>query len=80
MFGHERAALLGADVEVIVPERFRAAHRAQRTIYHADARIRTIDGELMGQRADGTEFPVDIRIGPLGVGGSFSPSSALYGI
>jgi PAS domain S-box-containing protein len=65
MFGFSRAALLGHDVEMIIPDRFRAAHRAQRAAYGAAPATRTIAGELAAKRADGSEFPVEIRISPL---------------
>jgi PAS domain S-box-containing protein len=65
MFGYARNQLIGQDVETIVPERFRAAHHAKRQTYQEAAATRTIAGELAAKRADGTEFPVEIRIGPL---------------
>src|SRR4051812_33990897 len=45
MFGYPRAVLLGRDVEMIIPERFRAAHRAKRSHYGGSATTRTIEGE-----------------------------------
>jgi PAS domain S-box-containing protein len=65
MFGYARDQLIGQDVETIVPERFRAAHHAKRHQYQEAPTTRTIAGELAAKRADGTEFPVEIRIGPL---------------
>ena len=65
MFGYTRDQLIGQDVERIVPERFRAAHHMQRQRYQEAPTTRTIAGELAAKRADGTEFPVEIRIGPL---------------
>jgi PAS domain S-box-containing protein len=65
LFGYARDQLIGQDVETIVPERFRAAHHAARRKYQHEPTTRTIAGELAAKRADGTEFPVEIRIGPL---------------
>lgn len=65
MFGYSRDDLLGHDVEMIVPDRFRAAHHAKRALYGEAPATRTIAGELAGKRADGSEFPVEIRISPL---------------
>jgi PAS domain S-box-containing protein len=62
LFGYTRDALLGRDVETVIPERFRAAHRAKREIYIDAPTTRTIGVELAGRRADGTEFPVEIRV------------------
>jgi PAS domain S-box-containing protein len=65
MFGYARNRLIGQDVETIIPERFRAAHHAKRQRYQHAPATRTIAGELAARRADGTEFPIEIRIGPL---------------
>src|SRR3954471_7193450 len=72
MFGYSRDDLLGHDVEMIVPERFRAVHRAKRARYGEAPATRTIAGELAGKRADGSEFPVEIRISPLETQGTHS--------
>jgi PAS domain S-box-containing protein len=62
MFGYTRDALIGRAVETIIPERFRAAHAAKREAYGTAPATRTIAGELAGRRANGTEFPVEIRV------------------
>ncbi len=72
MFGYSRDDLLGHDVEMIVPDRFRAAPRATGPRYGEAPATRTIDGELAGKRADGSEFPVEIRISPLETQGNRS--------
>jgi PAS domain S-box-containing protein len=72
MFGYARHELIGQDVETIIPERFRAAHHAQRERYQDAPTTRTIAGALAAKRADGTEFPVEIRIGPLDAPGTRS--------
>lgn len=67
LFGYDRADLLGRSVEILMPERFRAAHVAQRNGYFADPRIRPMGAnlELWGRRKDGYEFPVEISLSPL---------------
>jgi len=65
MFGYPRDEMLGRDVELIVPERFRTAHRTKRDGYGEKAPPRTIEGDLVARRADGNEFPVEIRVSPL---------------
>ncbi len=72
IFGYTRDALLGRDVETIIPERFRATHRAKRETYGKAPTTRTIAGELAGKRADGTEFPVEIRVSLLDAQGQRS--------
>ena len=72
MFGYRRDAMVGQSVELIVPERFRAAHRAGRQRYDGAPVMRTIGGDLTAKRADGTEFPIEIRVSPLDAQGTRS--------
>src|SRR3984893_7734399 len=66
-FGYARGELLGQSVEILVPERFRRTHPAHRKDYADRASIRQmgIGLELYGRRKDGSEFPVDIMLGPV---------------
>jgi formate hydrogenlyase transcriptional activator len=66
-FGYTRAELLGQSIDVLVPERFRPAHPAHRKDYSDRARVRPMGAglELYGRRKDGSEFPVDIMLGPV---------------
>jgi protein-histidine pros-kinase len=67
IFGYERGELLGQFVEVLVPERFRGTHTGQRNTYFCKPCRRPMHSglELYGRRKDGTEFPVEISLGPL---------------
>jgi PAS domain S-box-containing protein len=67
VFGRRRDELIGQPVEVLIPERYRAAHTGHRDGYFAEPRIRAMDTglELLGLRSDGTEFPVEISLAPL---------------
>ena len=49
------------------PRALRQVHRAHRTRYRAEPRLRSMGAGLMlfGRRADGTEFPVEISLSPL---------------
>ncbi len=64
LFGYAREELLGQPVEVLVPERFRDAHRFHRVGYFADPRTRPMGAELelFGRRQDGSEFPAEISL------------------
>ncbi|HWF92333.1 MAG TPA: sigma 54-interacting transcriptional regulator [Terriglobales bacterium] len=66
-FGYDRGELLGQTIEVLVPERFRKTHPAHRADYKVHPRVRPMGAglELFGRRKDGTEFPVDITLGPV---------------
>ncbi|MBU6423833.1 MAG: PAS domain S-box protein [Chloroflexi bacterium] len=67
LFGWSREELLGGPVEVLIPARYTAHHRAHRASYFTDPRARPmgVGLELWGRRKDGSEFPVEISLGPL---------------
>jgi len=67
LFGYARDELVGQPVEVLVPTSMRAAHAAHRTGFsdHSAARPMGAGMDLLGQRKDGTTFPVEISLAPL---------------
>ncbi|MBI4493702.1 MAG: PAS domain S-box protein [Chloroflexi bacterium] len=67
LFGYSRDELLGQPVELLLPERFRTAHRHSRGGYASAPRVRPMGAglELAGRRKDGSEFPAEISLSPL---------------
>lgn len=67
MFGYERGELLGQNVELLMPERYRDGHPGHRRGYFDNPKARGMGSgrELFGQRIDGTEFPIEISLSPL---------------
>lgn len=67
LFGYRRDELIGQSIEILVPERLRAQHFADRRNY-ADklgARPMAANQNLVARRKDGSEFPVEIGLNPI---------------
>lgn len=69
LFGYSRAEMVGASIETLVPDRFRAIHTTHRKGYIAlDApplREMGKGRELFARKKDGSEFSTEISLGPL---------------
>jgi PAS domain S-box-containing protein len=67
VFGYSRVDLIGQDVEMLLPDRFRKSHVADRQSYSRSPHPRSMgaDLDLYGRRKDGTEFPVEVSLSPL---------------
>jgi two-component system, cell cycle sensor histidine kinase and response regulator CckA len=70
MFGYPRADLLGRPVELLMPKRFRDRHPEHRASYFTRPSVRAMGANattlaLVGLRKDGSEFPIEISLGPL---------------
>lgn len=71
MFGYGRHEMNGLLVEKLMPARFHARHVAQRNQFALRPAARpmgTGKTSLLGMRKDGTEFPVEISLNPIGGG------------
>jgi protein-histidine pros-kinase len=79
MFGYPGSELVGRDVEVLVPERLRAAHRRHVDSFVKKPRLRPmgVGLRLSGQKRDGTEFPVDISLSPIRIARGFFVAAAI---
>jgi PAS domain S-box-containing protein len=66
VFGYGREELLGQNVEMLMPERFRRTHVGHRENFASAPRTRAMgEGlELYGLRKGGSEFPVEISLSP----------------
>jgi PAS domain S-box-containing protein len=68
LFGYARDELLGQTVELLVPERYRAAHVEQRQAYMQEPKKRPMGHpglDLRGRRKNGSEFQAEIALGPM---------------
>ena len=67
LFGYQREELLGREVEVLVPERYRVQHPHLRARFLTSPEARRMGAgrDLFGLRKDGSEFPVEIGLNPL---------------
>src|SRR5689334_15049692 len=67
MFGLSPTEVIGATVEILLPERFRERHVNHRNGFAHSVRERPMGAglELFGRRKDGAEFPVEISLSPV---------------
>ena len=71
LFGFTKQELLNKNIEVLLPDHIRDAHVAMRNNYIDDAwpRMMGTGRELYAQRKDGSQFPVEIGLGPVDIDG-----------
>jgi|GEM_PF-384597 len=67
LFGYTQAELLGQPVEMLLPERYRAAHPGHRAgfLKHPATRAMGAGRDLYGLRKDGREVPIEIGLNPI---------------
>jgi len=67
LFGHARERLQGMRIEELVPQRVRAEHHHHRAAFQQAPSTRGMshDRSLQGQRADGSEFPIEVALAPM---------------
>jgi len=82
LFDHSRESLIGEPVELLVPERFRNTHPGHRNNYFAEPRTRAMGAgvELFAARSDATEFPVEISLSSIELGGETIATAAIRDI
>ena len=66
LFGYDRDELVGQQIDMLLPERARAAHAGSRAAFIADPSARRMGAgrDLFARRKDGTEFPVEVGLNP----------------
>jgi PAS domain S-box-containing protein len=72
LFGYPRSALLGASIDMLVPDRYRAAHPGWRAQFMSAPSVRSMatGRELFGRRKDGQEFPIELGLNPMTIDGA----------
>ena len=67
LFGYSRAEAAALTIEDLMPQRYGASHRQRRGEFLSEHRLREMGSglELLAQRKDGTEFPVEISLSPI---------------
>jgi formate hydrogenlyase transcriptional activator len=67
LFGYTQSDMVGSQIEMLMPERFRRSHAEHRSNYALEPAFRPMgpDLNLYGLRKDNTEFPVEISLSPL---------------
>ncbi|MEO8608487.1 MAG: PAS domain S-box protein [Chloroflexota bacterium] len=70
-FGYEHEELLGQRIEVLIPDAQRGIHEQHREGYLSNPETRPMGTgmELMGQRKDGSVFPVEVSLSYMGNSG-----------
>ncbi len=70
LFGHDPRELIGQSIELLLPERLHQSHVRHRQDFHRNSRVRPMGAgqELLARRKDGSEFPVEISLSPIGTG------------
>jgi len=73
IYGYSKAEAIGAPLDMLMPERFRAVHHQHVTRFATtpgSAKMTGAPGGVFGLRKNGEEFPADAAISNLEVGGS----------
>ncbi|MDH3281800.1 MAG: PAS domain S-box protein [Gammaproteobacteria bacterium] len=71
MFGYRAEELIGVNIAVLMPQPYRDAHSGylERYLQTGEKRIIGIGREVVGQRKDGSQFPLDLSVAEVSVDG-----------
>jgi PAS domain S-box-containing protein len=67
LFGYAHGKLIGQEIELLVPQRFRVQHQGHRASFATSPKTRRMGAglNLKGRRRDGSEFDVEISLSPV---------------
>ncbi len=67
IFGYQKEELIGANMELLLPERFRSNQQEHPRLIHDIPGVRSTDIglEVLGRRKNGEEFPIEMSLSPL---------------
>ena len=79
LFGYTRDELLGAEMEMLLPETLNEVHRLHRADYLLHPQVRTMGQglSLAARRRDGSVFPVEVSLAPDTSGADFTVIAAV---
>jgi PAS domain S-box-containing protein len=82
LFGYARGELIGRPVDILLPENLRNKHAEQRRNFsqHPQARRLGSGRDFNGRRKDGSEFPVEVGLNPIALGGKSMVAAAIIDI
>jgi PAS domain S-box-containing protein len=72
LFGHRAADIMGRPLDDLIPARFRSVHTKHMERFRASpeqSRLMTERSEILGVRADGSEFPAEASVSKLEIDG-----------
>jgi PAS domain S-box-containing protein len=71
MFGYPAAAVIGRNITLLMPEPYRSEHDSylRRYLTTGERRIIGIGREVLGQRSDGSRFPMELAVSEMLLGG-----------
>jgi PAS domain S-box-containing protein len=82
LFGYSREELLGRPVEILLPDKLRGRHASHRTgfLKRPDARHLGTGRDFLGRRKDGSDFPIEVGLNPMRIGGDVMVLCAIVDI
>ena len=82
LFGYRRDELLGANIDMLVPDAVRGRHEAHRKQYAAHPTTRPMGRGMIlaARRKDGSELPVEISLSPTHGSGEVSVMAIIHDV